>query len=73
MITKALATPRTVRVLPRGNRLSESGEIVQPAVPHFLPQISKEGRANRLDLANWLTDVKTGTGGLGTGGGDARA
>jgi len=64
MITKALATPRTVRVLPRGNWLSESGEIVQPAVPHFLPQISKEGRANRLDLANWLTNVKTGTGGL---------
>lgn len=64
MITKALATPRMVRVLPRGNWLDETGEIVEPAVPHFLPQIEKEGRANRMDLANWLTDVEKGTGGL---------
>jgi hypothetical protein len=64
MITKALATPREVRVLPRGNWLDDSGEVLEPAVPHFLPQIQKEGRANRLDLAKWLTDVENGSGGL---------
>jgi hypothetical protein len=64
MITKALQTPRISRILPRGNWLDESGEIVQPAVPHFLPKIKKEGRQTRLDLANWLTDPQHGTGGL---------
>ncbi len=47
--------PRTMRVLPRGNWMDESGEIVLPSVPGFLPQIPVEGRATRLDLANWLT------------------
>jgi hypothetical protein len=28
--------PRTVRVLPRGNWLDDSGEVVQPAIPEFL-------------------------------------
>ncbi|MFK7852425.1 MAG: PSD1 and planctomycete cytochrome C domain-containing protein [Akkermansiaceae bacterium] len=64
MITKSLDTPRVVRVLPRGNWLDETGEVVEPAVPHFLPQIESEARATRLDLANWLTDVEKGTGGL---------
>jgi cytochrome c553 len=45
-----------VRVLPRGNWLDESGELVEPAVPHFLSQIDTSGRrATRLDLARWLT------------------
>jgi hypothetical protein len=48
--------PDPVRILPRGNWLDESGEVVEPAVPHFLPQIEVEGRrATRLDLARWLT------------------
>ena len=48
--------PDPVRILSRGNWLDESGEIVEPAVPHFLPQIEAEGRrATRLDLARWLT------------------
>ncbi len=48
--------PLTVRVLPRGNWQDESGPIVEPAVPHFLPQIvGNEGRrATRADLARWL-------------------
>ena len=29
-----------------------------------MPQIKKEERQTRLDLANWLTDTKNGTGGL---------
>jgi hypothetical protein len=48
--------PRTTRVLPRGDWQDQSGEIVEPAVPHFLPQWENggEGRLNRLDLARWL-------------------
>jgi hypothetical protein len=48
--------PEPVRILPRGNWLDESGEVVAPAVPHFLPQVETRGRrATRLDLARWLT------------------
>lgn len=47
--------PRTIRVLPRGNWMDDSGEVVDPGVPHFLKQIKKQGRATRLDLADWLT------------------
>src|SRR5205823_3020140 len=32
-------TPKPVRILPRGNWLSDSGDLVDPAVPHFLPQL----------------------------------
>ena len=64
MITVALEKPRETRVLPRGNWLDDSGPIVQPAVPGFLPAIVNEGRANRLDLANWLSDSKEGYGGM---------
>ena len=55
MVTAAW-TPAVTRVLPRGNWQNESGEIVQPAVPHFLPQVpNPEGRRlTRLDLAKWL-------------------
>src|SRR5262249_55310275 len=33
-------SPQVTRVLPRGNWQDESGAIVDPAVPHFLPQNS---------------------------------
>jgi len=49
--------PRTMRVLPRGNWLDESGDAVSPAAPAFLAprQTPAEGgRLSRLDLANWL-------------------
>jgi mono/diheme cytochrome c family protein len=48
--------PMVTRVLPRGNWQDESGEIVQPASPHFLPQLPDVGtrRQTRLDLAGWL-------------------
>ena len=64
MITESIE-PRVTRVLPRGNWLDESGEIVQPAVPEFLGKLNTgDQRANRLDLANWLTDPENGIGGL---------
>jgi mono/diheme cytochrome c family protein len=47
--------PRTVRVLPRGNWLDDSGDIVTPDVPAFLGSVAPEkGRASRIDLANWV-------------------
>ena len=51
--------PRVVRVLPRGDWLNDSGEIVKPAVPGFLPGLDAGDRgATRLDLARWLVDPK---------------
>jgi hypothetical protein len=48
-------TRRTVRILPRGNWMDESGEVVTPALPHYLPQPDAGGRElTRLDLARWL-------------------
>jgi hypothetical protein len=48
--------PRPIRVLPRGNWMDDSGEIVEPGVPAFLRQIvPRDGkRVSRLDLAEWL-------------------
>src|SRR5262249_38296687 len=47
--------PRTMRVLPRGNWLDDSGEVVTPDVPAFLTPLNvKDRRATRLDLARWL-------------------
>ncbi len=55
LIAKSLPEPRVVRVLPRGNWLDESGEVVLPDTPGVLPELGvSERRATRLDLANWL-------------------
>jgi hypothetical protein len=59
-IPKTLASvtqsPREMRILPRGNWLDDSGELVSPGVPHFLRQLDVgDRRANRMDLALWLT------------------
>lgn len=62
MITQAIP-PREIRVLPRGNWMDDSGEVVDPAVPEFLGHLDTDDRrANRLDLANWLTDSERGVG-----------
>ena len=63
MVTQAVS-PRTVRLLPRGNWLDDSGPIVEPAVPDFLGSLKLETkrRATRLDLARWLTDAEDGIG-----------
>ncbi len=58
LISVALDKPRTVRILPRGNWMIETGDIVQPALPAYLtarsPAASDQRPLNRLDLANWL-------------------
>jgi hypothetical protein len=46
--------PRPIRILPRGNWMDDSGELVEPAVPEFLGTLPVADRATRLDLANWL-------------------
>ena len=58
-ITTMLATvprePRMIRVLPRGNWMDDSGDVVLPAVPAALPQPPVvDRRLTRLDLANWV-------------------
>ena len=56
MITEA-TEPITVRVLPRGNWQDESGPVVLPATPSFLPgrqESTPEKRLTRLDLARWI-------------------
>jgi len=55
LITTAVA-PRQMRVLPRGNWLDETGEVVAPGVPAALsPALdTKDRRATRLDLARWM-------------------
>lgn len=64
MVTQSVK-PRVTRILPRGNWLDDTGEIVQPAVPAFLGDLKVEDRrANRLDFTNWLVDPENGVGGL---------
>jgi len=56
MITQPVA-PLTVKVLPRGDWMNETGEVVTPASPEFLPTSFKPkdgSRLTRMDLARWL-------------------
>ena len=55
LITAAV-TPRMIRILPRGNWMNESGEIVTPAFPSlFAAEPASDTRLTRLDLARWIT------------------
>jgi hypothetical protein len=57
MVTQA-TKPLEVRVLPRGNFLDQSGPVVLPSTPSFLPGLrtsTEQKRLTRLDLADWLT------------------
>ncbi|MCY2996388.1 MAG: DUF1553 domain-containing protein [Planctomycetota bacterium] len=55
LVSLAVA-PRTVRLLPRGNWLDDSGEVLEPATPASLNPLGvKDRRATRLDLARWMT------------------
>lgn len=67
-IVSISGNPRTVRILPRGNWMDDSGPIMQPALPGFLTKADKAQettavtsatgqaakRLTRLDLANWV-------------------
>jgi hypothetical protein len=55
-MVSASREPAVTRILARGNWQNETGEIVEPAVPHFLRQIAnpETRRLSRLDLARWL-------------------
>jgi hypothetical protein len=53
MVTET-TPPAETRVLPRGNFLDESGEVVLPAIPAVFGQLETTRRATRLDLANWI-------------------
>jgi hypothetical protein len=47
--------PRVIRVLPRGNWLDESGDIVTSKVPSTLPaMVDQSSKGTRLELARWL-------------------
>lgn len=50
--------PRTVRVLPRGNWMDESGEVVEPGFPVAIQTVSfskpSDRRMTRHDLAKWI-------------------
>ncbi len=48
--------PRTVRVLPRGNWMVETGDVMQPTLPVALSSGYKAPprKLNRLDLDDWL-------------------
>jgi cytochrome c553 len=55
MVSISAKDKRTVRILPRGNWMDESGEVVKAALPHYLPQPKVgERELTRLDLAQWL-------------------
>jgi hypothetical protein len=56
LVSVSMPQPRVVRILPRGNWLDESGEVVAPGVPAFLPQPpdADKRKLTRLDLAQWL-------------------
>ena len=63
LVSRSVA-PREMRVLPRGNWLDDSGEVVSPAFPAALtaanesaePPAADSPRLTRRDLARWLTD-----------------
>ena len=57
LVSVAASESRPVRLLPRGNFLIETGEIMQPALPPYLMASSHKAgdrKLSRLDLANWL-------------------
>jgi hypothetical protein len=55
MVVSRSVTPREIRILPRGDWMDDSGDVVEPAIPEFLGKLETGGaRPSRLDLANWL-------------------
>ncbi len=60
LVTEAVKEPLTIRRLPRGNWMDETGEVCPPSPPQFLTR-KKPGegpRQTRADLARWLTSAE---------------
>jgi len=59
-VTVAVKEPLTIRRLPRGNWMDETGEICPPAPPEFLSvrKTKQQTRQSRIDLARWLTSAE---------------
>jgi hypothetical protein len=56
MLVSQSVKPRQMRVLPRGNWLDESGEVVAASFPGFLEGLkTQDASLSRLDLAEWMT------------------
>ena len=49
LVSVAASEPRTVRLLPRGNFLIETGEIMQPALPPYLVASVPECRGSSVE------------------------
>ncbi len=57
LVSVSSAKPRTVRLLPRGDWMNETGEIMTPALPAYLAAdypVTTDRGLTRLDLAEWL-------------------
>ena len=59
LVSNSSEARRTVRILPRGNWMDESGQVMQPALPAFLTvSLKKDPKAQapltRADLAEWI-------------------
>jgi hypothetical protein len=55
LVTVSDTNHRVVRILPRGDWMNETGEVVKAALPHYLPGPDFGDKIpNRLDLAQWL-------------------
>jgi len=51
--------PREMRVLPRGNWMDKTGDVVVPEIPALFGSLKNPDgrRLNRLDLANWIVSA----------------
>ena len=61
LVSTADEKPRTIRILPRGNFLVETGEIVESAFPEYLKESwvkFAKPRLSRLELAEWLVSAE---------------
>lgn len=67
LVTKATPNKRTVRILPRGNWMDDSGPVIKPALPQYLmpsdatkasSEQSSLENLTRLDLARWLVSAE---------------
>ncbi len=56
MLVSQSVKPRQMRVLPRGNWLDESGDVVAASFPGFLAS-KAEKELSRLDLADWMVSA----------------